>query len=328
MKFEHPLEKYIEGGYIRVAKHPSKPLFIYNYTPKTQAERKWDNVTMACRGLVLDDGQNIIIKPPKKFFNQGEPEVADVSLFTSIITEKLDGYYISIKQDPLYGLIVTSRGSFDNKYIDAVLGLLTDTELNHLRVGYTYFLELLKDFPGDESIIVTKHPIPKVVCWAIKDNNFQELPPESGPFEAVKRLTFPQIGNYLQHEVEGVVLQNPETFEREKVKTAWYLQMHRLISDCTPKRVWEILKEGKKVEDYDFPDEFLPQLKKYQSDLQGQERAFLLQLLPILVKTSELSDKQLGQAKEVPPELKPFLFSIRKAIREPLWKRLKPKNLD
>ena len=51
------LHSLIEEGYISVQQHPSAQLFIYNYTSKTQFERLWNELTLACRGLILDENQ-------------------------------------------------------------------------------------------------------------------------------------------------------------------------------------------------------------------------------------------------------------------------------
>lgn len=44
----------IDNGYISFNKHNEFPLYIYNYTAKTQWEKKWNAYTLACRGLILD----------------------------------------------------------------------------------------------------------------------------------------------------------------------------------------------------------------------------------------------------------------------------------
>ena len=66
------LKKYIEEKFISEQKHPELDLWIYNYTPKCMYEKKWDNITMSCRGLILDKNGNVIARPFKKFFNYEE----------------------------------------------------------------------------------------------------------------------------------------------------------------------------------------------------------------------------------------------------------------
>ncbi len=46
------LEKYYEDGLLHRQVHPTLDLTIWNYSPKVQYEKLWDEVTIQCRGLV------------------------------------------------------------------------------------------------------------------------------------------------------------------------------------------------------------------------------------------------------------------------------------
>ena len=319
----------VKQGYIHEASHPRLPLSIYNYTPKTQFESFWIPLTRMCRGLVVDDKGTITIKCPEKFFNLGEDFAANVNLDTARITEKLDGYYISIKVDSDWGLIITSRGSFDNKYIEAAEEFITDEVLLKLVPNYTYFCELLQNFPGDESIILTQHPEPKLVCWAIKDENFKEIiPDEECPFPIAKELSLAEAKQYLQQRVEGIVAQDLKTFERVKVKTEYFVEHHRILADCTKKRVWEVLSKGEKIEDLDIPDEFMELMEKWQAELETDYNAIWKKIQDADSATAHLSDKELGLLNDY-QNWKPFIFLLRKDQEQEclsrIWKLLKPK---
>lgn len=331
-KLQQELKKNIQNGYVRVSEHPSLPLKIFNYTPKAQYYNEWNEITRMCRGLILDNDYNIIIKCPPKFFNLGEPFAADIDLLNARISEKLDGYYISIKVDSDYGLIVTSRGSFDNKYVSAAKQFLTDDIILQMPTNYTFFCELLQNFPGDEAIILTQHPTPKLVCWAIKDSDFQELPlAEDCPFERAKYMSYAETLQYLQNKVEGVVAQDLTTYDRVKIKTEYFIKYHRLISDCTEKRVWEILSAGGKVENLDIPDEFMPQMKEWQQELLLDFNLKVANTQTSLKRRANLSDKEIALDKTLHPILKSYLFTLKKrgleALSTQIWKDLKPHNV-
>lgn len=67
------LHKYKEDGLLRCQTHPTLPLTIWNYTEKVQYEKLWDEVTLACRGLVtMDETGEVVARPFKKFFNMEE----------------------------------------------------------------------------------------------------------------------------------------------------------------------------------------------------------------------------------------------------------------
>lgn len=321
----------INNGYIRKANHPTLPLSIYNYTQKTQFEGNWTPITRQTRGLVLDDNYNIIIKCPEKFFNKDEPLAAPVDLMNARISEKLDGYYISIKLDSDWGLIITSRGSLDNKYIEAAKSFIDDECVLKMAQNYTYFCELLQNFPGDETIILTQHPIPKLVCWAIRDENFNEIiPDDTCPFPIAKELSLGEAKLYLKQRVEGVVAQDLKTFDRVKIKTDYFIQHHRLLSDCTKKRAWEVLSNGNKIEDLDIPDEFMTQMKRYEQELLDEYDTLWQKIGDIHYQTSHLTDKELGLLDNY-QEFKPFLFLLRKdrwqECLDKIWQKIKPTNV-
>lgn len=330
---EHQIEELnqnIAKGYVRESKHPTLPLSIYNYTQKAQFESEWNPTTRMCRGLILDDHYNIIVKCPEKFFNVGEPFAAKIDLTNARISEKLDGYYISIKADPDYGLIVSSRGSFDNRYTHAAESFITDERLLAMGAN-TYFCELLQNFPGDESIILTKHPTPRLVCWAIKDTNYQEIfPDDECPFERAKELSLAEAKQYLKQKVEGIVAQDTNTFERVKLKTDWFMEHHRLLSDCTKKRVWEILSKGQDLETLDIPDEFMQQMRVWKAELVLEYELFWQKVLQAELETSNLTDKELGLLNDY-QTLKPFIFLLRKdrdqECMNKIWDRVKPSNM-
>ena len=48
------LEKYYNDGLLHKQTHPTKDLTIWNYSPKVQYEKLFDDVTIMCRGLVTN----------------------------------------------------------------------------------------------------------------------------------------------------------------------------------------------------------------------------------------------------------------------------------
>lgn len=321
----------VRQGYVRVGKHPKLPLKIYNYTTKTQSEGLWTSTTRKCRGLILNDKYNIVVKSPEKFFNLGEKFAANVDLNNARISQKSDGYMIIVKADSDWGLLVTSRGSFDNKYVEAAKKFLTEDITHRLIPNYSYFCELCQNFPGDESIILTKHPIPKLICWAIRDENFNEIiPNEECPFPIAQELSLPEAEKYLQQKVEGVVAQDLKTFERVKIKTEYFLENHRLISNCTKKRAWEVLSNYENIEDLNIPDEFMPQMKKYEAELKQEFEAMWRKIQDVDSETSHLTDKELGLLDKY-QDLKPYLFLLRKdkeqECLDKIWQKIKPRNM-
>lgn len=106
------LDQYVEDGWLIKQGHPSLPLTIYNYTQATQYAGKWDEITLSCRGLVIDDQDWIMARPFKKFFNIEEGKHTSTSEFN--VYEKMDGsLIIAFWYDG--GWVVASRGSFTSE---------------------------------------------------------------------------------------------------------------------------------------------------------------------------------------------------------------------
>jgi RNA ligase len=92
MKYDlNILNKYIDEGLVIKQVHPTLPLSIYNYSRECQYDGKWDDITLNCRGLVLDDKGNVIAKPFPKFFNYEEIKPEDIPNENFEVYEKMDG---------------------------------------------------------------------------------------------------------------------------------------------------------------------------------------------------------------------------------------------
>jgi RNA ligase len=85
------LQKYHTDGLLHKQTHPTFDLTIWNYSPKVQYERLWDDITIQCRGLVTNSKGNIVARPFKKFFNYEEHKPEDIPNEDYIVYEKMDG---------------------------------------------------------------------------------------------------------------------------------------------------------------------------------------------------------------------------------------------
>jgi RNA ligase len=91
MDFLHLLEKYYQDGLLHKQIHPTLDLTIWNYSPKVQYERLWDDITMQCRGLVTNSQGKVIARPFKKFFNYEEHKPEEIPNEYFEVYEKMDG---------------------------------------------------------------------------------------------------------------------------------------------------------------------------------------------------------------------------------------------
>jgi RNA ligase len=118
------LELEVREGYVKVQAHPTLPLNILNYTDKATYDRRWNDVTMHCRGLIVNTvTDDVVARGPRKFFNYGEPSAKSYPLDTQVrLTRKEDGslgigwlYQESEEEgeECFYG--IATRGSFTSE---------------------------------------------------------------------------------------------------------------------------------------------------------------------------------------------------------------------
>jgi RNA ligase len=85
------LEKYHKDGLLHKQTHPTFDLTIWNYSPKVQYEKLWDEITLQCRGLVTNSKGQVVARPFKKFFNYEEHKPEDIPNEDYVVYEKMDG---------------------------------------------------------------------------------------------------------------------------------------------------------------------------------------------------------------------------------------------
>lgn len=139
------LEKYYEEGLLLKQTHPIHDLTIWNYSPKVQYDRLWDEITLQCRGLVTNSEGEIIARPFKKFFNYEEylenaPEMIPNESFE--IFDKMDGslgILFNYKND----WIMATRGSFTSDQAVKGFEMLKKYDYERLLDDYTYLFEII-----------------------------------------------------------------------------------------------------------------------------------------------------------------------------------------
>ena len=113
------IQKYVDSGLINVNVHPEdEKIKLFNYSHKCQFDRKWDEITRMCRGLIVNtETGEIIARPFEKFFNVQEhtdvfnKEIPDE---VPLITEKLDGS-LGIMYTLNNKTWIATRGSFTSE---------------------------------------------------------------------------------------------------------------------------------------------------------------------------------------------------------------------
>ena len=136
------LNRYHEDGWLIKQTHPTLDLTIWNYSPRVQYERQWDDITIQCRGLVTNSKGEIVARPFKKFFNYEEHKQEDLPNEEFVVYEKMDGslgilfYYEN-------EWILATRGSFTSEQSIKGTEMLKKYPLEKLDRNNTYLFEII-----------------------------------------------------------------------------------------------------------------------------------------------------------------------------------------
>lgn len=266
------LENLIQEGYLQRQKHPEQALYIYNYTARTQYEQKWNDITLQCRGLILNQRLEVIARPFPKFFNLGEQENQLIPEESFEVFEKMDGslgimYWID---DHPY---IASRGSFTSSQAAKANSILYQKYrplFGQLDRSKTYLFEII--YP-DNRIVVDYGDLEDLILLAVIDT-------QSGEEALLEDWGFPVVGRYdgIQaldelrireaENKEGYVIRFKSGL-RYKVKFSEYLRIHRIVTQISNIDIWEHLRQGLPLEEIldRVPDEFYRWVKKTEQSL-------------------------------------------------------------
>lgn len=269
---EEILVGYVERGLLQYQVHPEYPnLKIYNYTPKTQYEKLWDDVTLVCRGLVMD-GDVVVARPFGKFFNFSEHNPDEIPNTSFEVFEKMDGslgilFYYDNKW------ILSSRGSFTSEQAVRAKEMMDSLNLyDSLNPEYTYMFEIIY---ATNRIVCKYNFEDLVLLGAIRTKDAKELPYSDLPkgFTIVKRYenkTLEELfcTSNIEENREGYTIRFSNGF-RIKVKSDWYVRMHRILTNVTNVTIWEYLKDNLPFDEIldRVPDEFYNSVRNVKEKL-------------------------------------------------------------
>jgi RNA ligase len=340
------LKRHLMQGNIGVQSHKNGKLDIYNYTAQCSAEQTWDDVTMKCRGLIVESRTDIIIARPRpKFFyldTPGFPEYKVDNLPFSCpweVTDKLDGclgtfYVYDGKQ------AMASRGSFHSDIAEWANTRLAELGELHFPSDHTPVFELIwKGFP-----IVLKYPFDDIVLTGLIDNKTgAELPHRDlctwanhNGLRVVERIngkSLEELRNLADKNKEGYVL----SFDigecpplKVKIKTEHYRKVARVIKQATPRALWELLKAGDNLNS--FTEDWLPaHFTQWVKDFRLKQRLEFTRYMDRVDNLIHLAPTKVRQAIELSIHSggrDPLTHDERKAIAlylgQPAFQELRP----
>lgn len=345
---KYELKKMIEQKYVSAQKHPEADLYIYNYTQNAQFDNVWNNVTLNCRGLILDGDFNVVARPFKKFFNY-EEYLEKPHLQGQIPTNEIP--HMFLKYDGSMGIMywldnkpyIATRGSFVSE--QAIRG----TKILHekypefmdidLRSDVTILFEII--YP-ENRIVVDYQDREDLIQLAIIDNETGRTSsndylgfPRAEEFRNVKLLSLDEIKQLDYNNQEGFVCYYPQADFRMKIKFQNYLQLHRIMTGVSSISLWEYLKDGKDIDEIigKVPDEFYEWVKKTVRDIRYNYMTVQELAGKYFDNLYESRDGELPERKEyaewVKTKDKPLwsiLFAMydKKDYSQMIWKLIRP----
>ena len=243
-------DEAIGGGLVSV--QTNGQLRILNYTAKATYSRHWNEATVACRGLILDEADRVVARPFPKFFGPSEPDAPDVPTQQEMeVTTKLDGSLGIGYTHPEGDVRLATRGSLASEQGREATRIWRE-EYGHVVIpeGVTPLFEII--YP-DNRVVLDYGEMRDLVLIALIDTETgADIDPAdlAWPGPRAETVSFPNFGALLDHissagesDCEGYVARfaadDARPHIRFKLKFPAYVAAHRVVFGLTSTRVWE-----------------------------------------------------------------------------------------
>lgn len=323
----------LEASGIKVNKHPTEPLYIFNYD---QIEAKKDN-KKACesRGLVLEENTwNIVAKAFTRFFNLHECPSLNFKWDDFTTQTKEDGSLILVYKykDKVY---VNTRNSWGDGNVNnsdktwrglVVEGLakrgLTLDDLFFNGSPQTYVLELCSPY----NLIVTQYKTTDVYLLSAFNDDEEYSPDAADQLAKKLNLLRPktwqfssseEVEEWLKKEgelnptFEGVVLRDRKG-TRIKVKNQRYVCLHHLRGNGNvflPKYMVPLCLSGEIDEAISYFEDLIPEANRVRELLDVEKQ----RLLSLWNEVKDIADQKTFALKVVDKtKFSSILFKARK----------------
>lgn len=331
------LEALVVEKLVSKRPHPTLPLFIYNYSATAQFKpiAEWTEALCDARGLILDHQGNVIGRPFRKFWNYEQVLDRIPAGENFQVWEKLDGS-LGIVCFYRGQRVVSSRGSFES---DQARWANAFMEANHAdfqpaRERMTYLFEIV--YPANR-IVVDYGSRAELILLAVMDNIGFDLDgafedearfPKARRFDGLTDFSIVNTDPLFQGQ-EGFVVRW-ESGMRAKIKADEYKRLHRLITRCSTRTIWELLRTGKGVSEVieRVPAEFQEWVNAQTTELNGAFERISLAAMNAFNETPGRYPTRKDFAEWAKTQPNPsLLFSLLdgRDISDSVWKLVEPR---
>lgn len=246
------LEEMLNQGFVRRQVHPCLSYAILNYSELTQFSRTWNPVTRQCRGLIYNTfTSEVVARPYRKFLNVTEPGAYEGRPDEPVVvTEKHDGS-LGVGYPTPKGYAIATRGSFTSEQARHATILWEELYADRVTVpaGVTPLWEIV--YPANRIVVSYGDFDDLILLGAVDIESGRSLTPTDAadligwPGPVTEVFPYRTYAEALKTEPrpnkEGFVIHFPEADERAKLKYEEYVTLHRLLTGCTARRLWESL---------------------------------------------------------------------------------------
>lgn len=346
------LDDLIKNGYVSCKTHNEFPLRIYNYTKRASSLgfNRWPGTLERCRGLIVDDQDNIVAFGLRKFWNYVEGDGAGMSFNTY---DKVDGS-IGIVYAWEGNVYIATRGSFHSEMADWANEFLARPENYDQR---WWLLETAWRVPDltphveivyNDNRIVVDYDYEDLVLLGYNDDvSWTPAQPNwTYPGRIAQKFSFDSLDDLMNAETrkdaEGFVIQF-EDRSMKKIKYYEYLELQRAIMNMTEKAIYnKLIVDQRDLDEWilTLPNELQPEAYEIRDALKRQfaEKYKELHMAVVTIRHGmraaglDVHDRKAlalyMQEKQIPGWMRSCMFSLKdenpRAITEALWKQVKP----
>ena len=272
------LKKYYDlenEGLVYIKRHPQYPLFLLNYTPRTQYRQKWCKELVHARGLVVGEDGKILARPLPKFFNHYE--IMDLEVLQDEeyeVYEKLDGSLVIMFHYENHPIFCT-RGSFISE--QAVKGLeIFRAKYNHISLNKecTYCFEVI--YPQNKIVVNYEDLEDLFLISVTHTSSGKAINIDAAGFKTVNKVDSKSIHTFLsgfeEANMEGYVVKYTNLLSnplRVKYKFNTYVEKHKgkSLSETAIKRS---MKNMESINLDNIPDECYEEVKKIITQMEEE----------------------------------------------------------
>lgn len=297
-------------------------LLLLNYTTAAQYARHWNTYELACRGLVLDAREGMIVaRSFDKFFNWGEGgRTTDAPI--SYVQEKMDGsLIIAFWHDGRYRAV--TRGSFTSPQAAWAEQQLAG-RFAGIQACWTLLFEavypenrVVVDYGGRSGLYLLAMRHRATGAYAPLDFVRTVASSEDPPFPLPVVYDRLDTVDGIQQALSGMTA-NEEGFvavfedgSRFKFKSAAYLELHKALSGLSFKNTVEAVRDGR-VDDVRqiIPEEFLVEFNDWVDRIEKTVEDIVVAVEVAMSRSPVGNRKEFAAWALGQPEIiRPYLFA-------------------